>query len=183
MESFSGRSQRPVPQRSAGEPTPQPVHQPMSPRDGGTSRPGPRKKSLWIRLLIPLVGLLILAGLLYGIWATVLSPANRLIDGGKYQAVFLTNGQVYFGKLKTAGGDFYTLTDIYYLQASTAAVDAENPQNTSSNGSDVKIIKLGTEIHGPEDRMVIGKEQVLFFENLTDKGKVSEAIKSYKSKE
>ncbi len=33
----------------------------------------------------------------------------------EYQAVFLSNGQVYFGKLHNSGYQ-YKLTDVYYLQ-------------------------------------------------------------------
>jgi hypothetical protein len=43
-------------------------------------------------------------------------------------------------------------------------------------------VKLGNELHGPEDEMTIEKAQVLYWENLKPSGKVSEAISSYQSK-
>ncbi len=102
------------------------------------------------------------------------------IDSGKYQAVFFTNGQVYFGKLHTFNNDYMELTDIFYLQTQS---DSSNPQKTSSDSnSDVQLVKLGNEIHGPEDKMVIAKNQVLFFENLKADGKVAQSIASYQKK-
>jgi hypothetical protein len=73
------------------------------------------------------------------------------------------------------------LSDIYYLQAQAAANESENPQETSSKSSDVQLIKLGNEVHGPEDEMIISKDQILFFENLKTDGKVSDSIKQYQS--
>jgi hypothetical protein len=96
-----------------------------------------------------------------------LAPA---INSSEYQAVFLTNGQIYFGKLTAPGGDFYYLRHIYYLQnqASVQGGKAVHPTLT----------KLGSEIHGPEDLMVINRSQILFMENLKPTGEVSKAISS-----
>ncbi|MFZ1301226.1 MAG: hypothetical protein WAQ27_01435 [Candidatus Microsaccharimonas sp.] len=103
------------------------------------------------------------------------------IDNSKYQAVFFTNGQVYFGKLKPVNDNYLKLTDIYYLQTqATDTADSENPQETSTDQSNVQLIKLGDEIHGPEDEMVLSRDQVLFYENLKDDSKVVQSIESYK---
>ncbi len=105
------------------------------------------------------------------------------IDSGKYQAVFFTNGQVYFGKLKVVNNDYMQLTDIYYLQTqqSDESKDSKNPQQqTSADQGSAQLIKLGSEIHGPEDEMVIAKTQVLFYENLKTDGKVAKSIAQYK---
>jgi hypothetical protein len=40
------------------------------------------------------------------------------------------------------------------------------------------LTKLGGEIHGPEDLMVINRSQILFVENLKPSGEVSKAISS-----
>lgn len=106
------------------------------------------------------------------------------IESDKYQAVFFTNGQVYFGKLHKVDSEYMKLTDVYYLQTQSSEVDStdsENPQDsTSSESNNVQLIKLGSEIHGPEDAMIISKDQVLFFENLKPKGKVSQTIEKSK---
>jgi hypothetical protein len=110
------------------------------------------------------------------------SSTSATIDGGKYQAVFFTNGQVYFGKLQTLNGDYMRLTDIFYLQAKSDSTDpSKNPQATTAEDvADVQLIKLGDEIHGPTDEMIINESQVLFFENLKSDGKVSQSIATYK---
>ena len=92
---------------------------------------------------------------------------------GEYQAVFLDNGQTYFGKLDSKSGEFLNLTDVFYLQANTAA-------NSPQGG--LALSKLGTEAHAPEDKMSINKSHVLFIENLKSDSKVVQAIQQYKSK-
>lgn len=100
------------------------------------------------------------------------SAGDISISSGEYQAVFLSNGQVYFGKLEPTRGDFAVLTDVFYLQ-SGVAVD----QNTN-----LSLTKLGSEAHGPEDRMEINKEHILFIEDMKNDSKVVQAIEAYKSK-
>jgi len=108
------------------------------------------------------------------------SSVGSLINTSEYQAVFFTNGQVYFGKLQSLSGNYMKLTDIFYLQTST---DSSNPQQTSTDPSaNVQLIKLGSEIHGPNDEMLINRDQVLFFENLKPDGKVSQSIATYQKK-
>lgn len=103
------------------------------------------------------------------------------IDSGKYQAVFFTNGQVYFGKLHEFNDGYMKLTDIFYLQAQESEQnDSENPQQSSTDSNNVQLIKLGSEIHGPEDAMILSKDQVLFYENLKADGKVAQSIEQYK---
>ena len=97
---------------------------------------------------------------------------------GAYQAVFLTNGQVYFGHLKDADSKQPTLTQVYYLQS-----NPNNPQNSTqdqkqTSQNQLTLVKLGNELHGPEDAMVLKAEQILFWENLKDDGKVVQAIKN-----
>lgn len=103
------------------------------------------------------------------------------IDGNKYQVVAFANGQMYFGKLHAFNGEYMKLTDIYYLQTQDGKNgSSENPQQTAANQNDIQLIKLGDEIHGPEDEMMISKDQVLYYENLKDDGKVAQAIAKFK---
>lgn len=144
------------------------------------------EKSLFKRLLWPII--IVVALIILGVggwfaWSSTQNGAATSIDKSKYQAVFFTNGQVYFGKLEMAGGDYMKLTDIYYLQSQQSTdgeKDSQNPQDASTDQSNVRLIKLGDEIHGPEDEMTISKEQVLFFENLKADGKVTQSIGQYK---
>lgn len=109
------------------------------------------------------------------------SGASGSIDGSKYQAVFLSNGQVYFGKLSVKNGEYLQLNKIFYLQTKDTTDKSQNPQNTDSTDTNVQLIKLGSEVHGPDDEMIISKSQVLFFENLKTDGTVTKSITKYYS--
>lgn len=136
-------------------------------------QPEEKKKGKgWIWIAI---GLLLLVG--GGVWwfATQKTPdvGTGPINTGEYQAIFLDSGQLYFGKLKQTKDDFYQLTDVFYLQSGAIGLDA-----TSS----LSLIKLGNEAHGPEDRMMINKDHILFIEDLKGDGKVVQAIQDFKTK-
>ncbi|QQS21888.1 hypothetical protein IPM09_05270 [Candidatus Saccharibacteria bacterium] len=186
METFSGRgSRQPVPHREPAthhEPE-MAVPEPAAPQHSYVPR-SPRvtekaKKSWLMKAVIVVVLLGVLAA---GVWGYNTLTQGQLIDTGKYQAVFLTNGQVYFGKLSRVSGDTYKLNKIFYLQENQTASDSNNPQKTSATNTDVQLIKLGNEVHGPDDQMVIDKSQVLFYENLNKDGKVSKSIAEYYAK-
>lgn len=100
------------------------------------------------------------------------------IKSKQYQAVFLTNGQVYFGKVSKVDNSYVKLSKIYYLQVQQQ-VQPKDQKNTDQ--PQVSLAKLGSELHGPEDTMYISRQQVLFWENLKDDGKVVQAIKNYTS--
>lgn len=179
MDSFSGRQNRQGGQREVAPS--QPVARPVAeaPRTRSEMPKQRSKKSLTLTIAAVLAALLLLAGAFFGYRAIT----GSTIDSGKYQAVFLTNGQVYFGKLQRLG-DYYKLTNVYYLQASQSADGSNSPQQAADAKAEggVQLIKLGNEVHGPEDAMVIDKSQVLFFENLKNDGKVVESITSYQKK-
>ena len=101
------------------------------------------------------------------------------IKGGDYSAVFLSNGQVYFGKLISKNNSEFVLTDVYYLQLSgNETLSSE----TKLNETTFSLIKLGNELHGPMDELFIITSQVLFYENLRDDSRVVQAIKNYSDK-
>lgn len=130
-------------------------------------------------LAVLVIGVLGAAG--WSLWSNMQGGATG-VDASKYQAVFFTNGQVYFGKLHTFDKDYMKLTDIYYLQTQSGdQTDSKNPQKSTTDSNNVQLIKLGDEIHGPEDEMVIARDQVLFYENLKPKGKVAQSIDQYKN--
>lgn len=127
---------------------------------------------------------LVILVLAVGLWSYMSNRANAIgaVESNHYQAVFLTNNQVYFGKIKSISGSTVKLTNIYYLQASqTTPQNSNNPQQ-SQNNQNLSLVKLGSELHGPEDVMYVDRKQVLFWENLKDDGKVVQAIKSNQSK-
>jgi len=92
---------------------------------------------------------------------------NDFIDSNVYQAVFLTNDQIYFGRLKNISPDYLILSDVYYVKV--------------NDGGAGQLVKLGVgEPHGPKDGMIINQDQVLFWENLTTDSPVVKAIQQKK---
>jgi len=159
-----------TPQRPAGPSQNHAFAAPQSRR-----RPGPLG---WVALAL---STLILAGLIY-VGVRLLTGSEigpSAVKTSQFQAVFLTNGQVYFGKIKSQSKDSVNLTDIYYLQVQQQ-VQPEDKNKTAQTDQQLSLAKLGGELHGPEDSMYINRDQVLFWENLKDDGKVVQAIKNVK---
>lgn len=125
--------------------------------------------------LVNLAGILVILNLiLMGILLSTKinfrrQSGNDLADPATYQAVFLSNNQIYFGRLKNVSSNsgFLLLTDVYYVKVGDDSVG--------------KLIRLGQiEPHGPKDEMIINKDQILFWENLRLDSAVVQTIRSYK---
>ena len=102
----------------------------------------------------------------------------KLIDHSQYQAVFLNNGQVYFGNVTAINNNYVRLVNIYYLTQNSAT--ATNTNTTSAANGDYSLVKLGCQqIHYPYDQMIINRSQVTFWENLNQKGKVVQSIQAF----
>jgi len=147
-------------------------------RASGSRSQGKRKIILTIAITILVVAVLAAIG-------TFLIKRDGTVATGKvnqdgYQAVFLTNGQVYFGKLDSIGDNYLGLSNIYYLQADSSIQSGTTAAATTTDTDNAQLVKLGNELHGPEDEMQISAEQVLFWENLKKDGKVAQAIENYK---
>jgi len=130
-----------------------------------------KSKKKWTAVIVIIVVVILVC---LGMGAYKMMNANAGIKTGQYQAVFLTNGQVYFCKLSNINEGYVTCNDIYYLQVQQTVQPAEKKDGDQPK---VSLAKLGSELHGPEDQMHINREQVLFWENLKDSSKVVTAIK------
>lgn len=146
------------------------------PRSSGASyRQEPEKRSkkglVWTLAVALLVVVLAIAG--WFMWSNAQNGATG-INSSRFQAIFLNNGQIYFGKLSDFNDTSFKLTNIYYPQAQSTGEEEENSTQDASSG--IQLIRLGDEVHGPESEMFISKEQVLYYENLKSDSKVSQLI-------
>ncbi|HYE22238.1 MAG TPA: hypothetical protein VD998_01465 [Verrucomicrobiae bacterium] len=140
-----------------------------------------------VGLLAVALALIVLAVVVFVVYGDKLKKGSD-VTTSEYQAVFLGNGQVYFGKLQDTGR-WMVLTDVYYLQVTQPLQSAATgstgttPTNTgtANQNQEIKLVKLGGELHGPEDAMYFGRDQVLFWENMKDDSRVLEAIKKYQT--
>src|SRR5664280_455939 len=83
-----------------------------------------------------------------------------------YQAVLLSNGSVYYGKLSGYGGGHPVLTNVYYILSKT------NPDDKQVTNV---LVKRGKELHGP-DRMYLNARQIVFVEPVGPGSKVAQLI-------
>ncbi|MBI2325170.1 MAG: hypothetical protein HYU87_09455 [Chloroflexi bacterium] len=107
------------------------------------------------------VGAFVLAFVLVQWWDFAL-PA---IGGAKFQAVFLVNGQTYFGRYYDRFGPYAKIEGVYYIQQ-VASSDPDKPP-------DSRIVRRGGELHGPLDRVLIPRSAILFVEDLRPDSQVA----------
>lgn len=147
----------------------------------GTPAPKSKMKKISLKQTFISIGaVLVVAIVVLAALSFYRSTTAAAIDTSKYQAVFLNSGAVYFGKLQILNAGYMKITDVYYLQ--TQENDATNPQPAASSSStNLQLVKLGSELQGPTDEMIINKDQVTFFENLKSDGKVTQSIEKFKN--
>jgi hypothetical protein len=97
-------------------------------------------------------------------------------DAAKWQSVFLNNGQVYFGHLQRVDSDYVRITNVYYLRA---AQTLQPSASTTAPTPSFELVKLGGELHGPEDAIYFEKSSVLFWENMRPDSQVVQAINNF----
>jgi hypothetical protein len=138
------------------------------------------------KLVIAGISVCILVCLVAIVWLYSRNVSASFIQNDKYQALFLTNSQVYFGKLQRLNDGAYRLTDVYYIQSNATTnpteQTSENPA-TADASKQPTLVKLGSELHGPTDEIIVRDEQVQFWENMKPDGKVTKAIDAYKKRD
>jgi hypothetical protein len=166
---FSQRSGRPAPANSDGP------AQTSSPKKSKGVRKYSNVKIISVVLLYSLTVLLIAVAIYAFVIGGKSNDQSKYISKGNYQAVFLNGGQVYFGQIVDANSKYMVMNDIYYLRVNQ---QVQPGQQASQN--DISLVKLGCELHGPQDQMVINQEQVVFWENLKSDGQVAKAVAQFK---
>ena len=127
---------------------------------------------LGVITIVVIVGAFGKLGVGYGLLP---SPDFPTTSGGAWQAVFLTNNQVYFGHLVNYDRTYALLRNVFYIQVSSS----QNLQpETPGAAPQLNLIKLGGELHGPEDAMFIPKDKILFWENMKADSQVVKAIQA-----
>src|SRR3989338_4950381 len=118
---------------------------------------GSGSKAGMVAWLVVLLVLLAIGGLWF--WQIRLSSFEK-----EWQAIFLSNGQVYFGQVKKENFAEIILEDIYYLQVTRPLQQTQDGEQPANPQGELSLVKLGNELHGPTDTMFINREHVLFIE-------------------
>ena len=107
--------------------------------------------------------------------ALVISGCQKAEDSlsftSEYQAVFLDNGQVFFGKLENPGSAHPILREVYYI-GRQASPDGKEEKNI--------LLKRGSEWHGPE-YMVITASHIAMIEPVSPASRLAGLIKDLKA--
>lgn len=93
-----------------------------------------------------------------GLFLVVLLLSALWPKAKPWSAVFLNNGQVYFGRLNGT-----KLTNVYY--------PVPNASSTQ-----IDLIKLGNEVHKPTDEINFNPQAILFTETLSDDSEILKSI-------
>lgn len=88
-----------------------------------------------------------------------------------YQAVLLTNGSAYFGRLEGLGTPFPVLRDVFYVQS----VQDQNTKKVSN-----VLVKRGKEWHQP-DRMILNSNMIVLVEPVSPNSRVAQLISQAKN--
>ena len=134
------------------------------------------KISYWrVFLLLSIFLVLVVLGV-YGYRTYIAHPP---VAADVYKAVFMQNGQVYFGKISGEENGYVTLEKVYYVQTPnqnpTAGVGA-------TTGTEISLVRLGSELHAPESKMYINKDQIMFYQDLRKDSQVLQSILSNEQK-
>jgi len=125
---------------------------------------GNQRGNTAVQIIWSVAGLVIIvAGLLF-IRDNVTSAPVKFTT--PYQAVLLTSGAAYFGKLEGYGTPRPVLKEVYYIVSQT------NPDTKQTNNI---LVKRGKEMHEP-DRMYLNPAQILAVEPVGPNSKVAQLI-------
>ena len=129
-----------------------------------TARAQKQRGSAAVQGIWALAGIVIIvAGFLF-IRST--RPGPAIAFDTPYQAVLLTNGAAYFGKLDGYGTQRPVLKEVYYIVTQT---NAETKQTSNV------LVRRGKELHEPGD-MYLNPNQILCVEAVGPNSKVAQLI-------
>lgn len=101
---------------------------------------------------------------------TLATRLTSSVDTDGYQAVTLSTGTVYYGRL-SSDGDALLLDDVYYLADATE----ENPSGS--------LVKRGAEIYAPSGAMVLNPALVVQIDQVGDNSVIARGIERIASGE
>jgi hypothetical protein len=87
-----------------------------------------------------------------------------------YQAVLLSNGSAYFGRLEGFGSAWPILKEVFYVQS------VQDPQTKAVSNI---LVKRGKEWHSP-DRMILNANMIVLVEPVNPNSRVAQLISQAK---
>jgi hypothetical protein len=103
---------------------------------------------------------------------------NGVLPGGSavamttpYQAVLLSNGSAYFGRLEGFGSAYPVLKEVFYVQS------VQDPQTKAVSNI---LVRRGKEWHSP-DRMILNANMIVLVEPVSPNSRVAQLISQAKN--
>jgi hypothetical protein len=155
-------------------------HGPGAPEETPVQRPRARYNYWRITFLLCIVFLLVAGGIYgYRAWWPQSTEAQT---SNTFQAIFMQNGQVYFGKITQSDSEYVTLEHVYYIQSASQSSATQNAAETQTTGTEISLVRLGSELHAPESKLYINKDHIMFYEDLRPDSQVLKSILSNEQK-
>jgi hypothetical protein len=120
----------------------------------------------FVRIAVALVAFVLLFAVVR--WWDFALPS---FGASRYQAVFLSNGQTYFGRYIDRIGPYVKIEGAYYIQQTPTATE-EQPNLPAES----KLVRRGTELHQPLPYLLVPKNTILFVEDLRSDSSVAQFI-------
>jgi len=131
-------------------------------------------KKIFISTILIFVLLLIFITAFLWQNGTIRNTIQLLEYRDSYQAVFLNNGQVYFGNIAELTNEYVFLEDPYSIK-----VQQKETAEEESAQSEIKLLSIEDEFYKPEGYMLIKKSEILFIEELKDSSQIINIIENY----
>lgn len=170
-EETSAQQQQPA---QTSQPAEQQASRTVEESRKNANRP-PKSGSSWVKKLIMLLALVAISVIGWLAWSNMSVANDDLIEADKYQAVFLSNGQIYFGNLESHDNRYMKLTNVFYLERQLSAGGEEQAELPDSDNN-FQLLKYSDVLYGSEDLMVISRDDIIRYENLDPNGVVARAI-------
>lgn len=91
-------------------------------------------------------------------------------------SLFLSNDQVYFGRIVEETSDTIVLKDVYYLKTTSSDLTTQTNLNEGTVSAKLSLVKLGKELHRPKDQIFINRQHVIYYEEMGDESPIIENI-------
>ena len=149
----------------------------MNGKEEHSQKHSPQKRGAIKLVVIILVLVLAVTFIGVSLWqdGTFRNVSQTIRFKNSYQAVFLSNGQLYFGKITEITNEYIMMDSPHFLQL------AQEPgeQVESEVQPEMKLISIKDEFHKPKDFVMIEKSSVIFIEELRGASQIADAIENF----
>lgn len=144
------------------------------------ARPSMSRRSSSNNMMMPIVIAVIVVAILgVGYWAMTQGWFMKNNQGG-IKAVFLENGQVYFGKITRETSQEVQLTDVFYIQVQDQVQPATTEGGQPTTISVPTLTKRGDELHQPYGNLRLNRQHIVAIENVGAESQVAKQMAELK---